>query len=524
MVGKCDSQISSTSAASPIQKPGHIPSVTEKLLKNLVIFVRLIKMKTFALILALPIIGFCLYSTFVFGNSILKKFLMAREIIGLLEPSPALGTEWPKIPGPSPSDHVCVVGAGPSGVHMAAELTKMNYSVTVLEKSNRIGGKSHDIDYRGAAQPQGTCFLEPNHFDDFLPLAQEFGVGEYQMIPSSPVWMTNNASDQGSKLSTSAFILQQMTQFTKSSSDEENLNFLFAKTLQYIRLHKELFGTYRGDLMLRPNASVMARLEGTFLDFLQREDLQALEPLFVLSSTMQGYGQPDKVSSLYGLIWNNPRFLVAIALNAIQQDYVPYSIFIMKDGFDKVWRTVVERMGIDVIFNVDITKVSRGEAGIKLEMTTGKLEKEEMSCDWMVWTPPMQEMLKVLDQPTSEEKTLFKNMQAATFTTSLINIEGAARNGPYQGYMKNLVGPETHQVTADFDMLGVKRPDIQTTEGLSSYNGDIKASQTRAVVQMGLGPASKEELNRLLREHYTQGFHASKVDILHTNSHSYFPR
>merc|ERR1712130_958889 len=82
-------------------------------------FFRLIKMKTFALILALPIIGFCLYSTFVFGNSILKKFLMAREIIGLLEPSPALGTEWPKIPGPGPSDHVCVVGAGPSGVHMA---------------------------------------------------------------------------------------------------------------------------------------------------------------------------------------------------------------------------------------------------------------------------------------------------------------------------------------------------------------------------------------------------------------------
>ena len=45
-------------------------------------------------------------------------------------------------------------------------------------------------------------------------------------------------------------------------------------------------------------------------------------------------------------------------------------------------------------------------------------------------------------------------------------MEGAARNGPYQGYMENMAGEEVHTVTADFDVLGVKLPDIQTEQGL----------------------------------------------------------
>jgi len=479
-------------------------------------------MRTIGYLVILPTIFVCLYWSFNAANNLLHKWLMAREILSLLEPSPALGTQWPQIPGPRPADQVCVVGAGPAGVHMASELIRRNHTVVLLEKSNRIGGKSHDIDYRGVAQPQGTCFLEPNHFDNLLPLAEEFGVGEIEMIPSSPVWTTNSADDPGSKLSTTAYVLGVMAQFTNTTSEDQNLNFLFKKTLQYIKLHKEMFGSYTGDLMLRPNATVMARLEGTFLEFLIREDLHALEPIFVLSHTMQGYGQLDKVSSLYGLIWNNPRLLVAVTLNALQQDMTPYSIFILKHGFEKVWRTVVEQMNIDVEFNVDIRKVHRGNDGVRLQMIKNN-SQEEVFCDWMVWTPPMPELLKVLDQPTAEEQALFHTLTSATFTNSIINIEGAARNGPYQGYMENLAGPENHTVTADLDLLGVKLPDIQTEEGLAKYNSD-KGFQTRAVVQMGKDPTSKAELNQILIEHYTKGFNGSNIEILHTNSHTYFPR
>lgn len=55
---------------------------------------------------------------------------------------------------------IVVIGAGPSGIHMAHMLKTMGYSnVRVLEKSNRIGGKSKSIKIDGIPHEMGTCFL-----------------------------------------------------------------------------------------------------------------------------------------------------------------------------------------------------------------------------------------------------------------------------------------------------------------------------------------------------------------------------
>jgi NADPH-dependent 2,4-dienoyl-CoA reductase/sulfur reductase-like enzyme len=80
---------------------------------------------------------------------------LARSLLGLLAPSAPRGEPWPRVPGPVhachrsllhlrallPSqDKVCIVGAGPAGVHMALKLKQRNYTrVVVLEKSNRVG-------------------------------------------------------------------------------------------------------------------------------------------------------------------------------------------------------------------------------------------------------------------------------------------------------------------------------------------------------------------------------------------------
>ncbi len=42
-----------------------------------------------------------------------------------------------------------IVGAGPSGCHMAYELSKAGYTdITIYEKTNRVGGKSNDVLHR----------------------------------------------------------------------------------------------------------------------------------------------------------------------------------------------------------------------------------------------------------------------------------------------------------------------------------------------------------------------------------------
>lgn len=48
---------------------------------------------------------------------------------------PSKGKEFPKILGPKPTDKVCIVGAGPSGLHIALSLNNKGYQkIKIFEK------------------------------------------------------------------------------------------------------------------------------------------------------------------------------------------------------------------------------------------------------------------------------------------------------------------------------------------------------------------------------------------------------
>ena len=50
-----------------------------------------------------------------------------------------------------------------------------------------------------------------------------------------------------------------------------------------------------GYLMKKPSVEVLDRTRGTFLEFLTRENLLPLSPIFLLAHTVQGYGYLDEV-------------------------------------------------------------------------------------------------------------------------------------------------------------------------------------------------------------------------------------
>ena len=69
-----------------------------------------------------------------------------------------------------PDRTVCIIGAGPAGIHMASLLIKMGYTpqqIVILEKTNRPCGKSLSIPdpdnaiYTTTGQPNATA---PNHY------------------------------------------------------------------------------------------------------------------------------------------------------------------------------------------------------------------------------------------------------------------------------------------------------------------------------------------------------------------------
>ena len=98
---------------------------------------------------------------------------------------PPKGYPFPHIHGPSLFERVCIVGAGPAGVHMSLSLKKKGYTnVTIFEKTGRVGGKSKDINLGGGSyQPQGAFVFSSEYFSNLVSLAEEYGVGEYERIP-----------------------------------------------------------------------------------------------------------------------------------------------------------------------------------------------------------------------------------------------------------------------------------------------------------------------------------------------------
>ena len=81
-------------------------------------------------------------------------------------------------------------------------------------------------------------------------------------------------------------------------------SFHLKAAVRYIGVHQELFGTYEGILMKKPSIEVLKRTQGTFLDFLTRENLLPLLPAFTLAHTVPGYGYLDEVNNTMCLKFN----------------------------------------------------------------------------------------------------------------------------------------------------------------------------------------------------------------------------
>ena len=62
-----------------------------------------------------------------------------------------------------------------------------------------------------------------------------------------------------------------------------------------------IFGKYAFSLPPEPND--LSEISMTFLEFLQKHDLEALIPTMVYSQSVQGYGLLREVPALYGLMW-----------------------------------------------------------------------------------------------------------------------------------------------------------------------------------------------------------------------------
>ena len=112
---------------------------------------------------------------------------------------PPKGQDFPPINGPKClNSKIGIVGAGPSGVHMAYSLKKLGFTdVTILERTNRIGRKAEHFQYRGTKHPLSVVFWTNDYRHTLVPLLEEFGLlkdGSKGGDGRTSFWLTNDRS------------------------------------------------------------------------------------------------------------------------------------------------------------------------------------------------------------------------------------------------------------------------------------------------------------------------------------------
>ena len=176
-------------------------------------------------------------------------------------------------------------------------------------------------------------------------------------------------------------------------------------------LHLKTFGRYKGFLMPRPSKETLQSLRKNFKQFLQEGNMAALEPFLILTQTLQGYGYLNRVSAIYGLIWNTPSFIVAMVTSALSGQY-PIKIF--RNGFDQF----IHKLSRDLVIknNVHISRITRSDV-IEISYANGQQEQY----DFLIWAGNAKDALHVIDNSDVQEN-MYSRLKPSWFATTLISV------------------------------------------------------------------------------------------------------
>ena len=318
---------------------------------------------------------------------------------------------------------------------------------------------------------------------------------------------------------------ERLTKITGSQNPAHNLLVLAKGISKYIKLHYTLFGHYNGELMQQPSKETLRETSGIFSDFLKKNELEILVPLMEVSLTQMGYGYIDEIGTLYGLMWNTPKLVLSMVLNPVFGLYGDhYVAYVLKKGFQHLWKKVVEKHDLNIQLNSSILRVNRNNQSIDLQykmVVNGSKVNEK--CDFLIWTPPMSNFAEFVSDPSDEEKKLFKGLTPHVFVSTLTNQTGTIRNRPNVEFAENVENKIDGGVLSDVDIEGVltvcdKRCPLTNYQ----YNNMVNSSRIVYSAQVYKSKISVSESNKMLTDHYHKSFNASKLDILKTIPWNYF--
>jgi len=359
---------------------------------------------------------------------------------------------------------IIIVGAGPSGVHMAHLLMRNGYTnVTVLEKDAEVGGKSntyyYEYDNMYVPCEMGTTLF---HYPKIFDLIERLHLDGKPKLESSMTSAAVNAPSVVNKTVTlKNWILASAAKNSKFGflpNFVQGIPIFFA-IQKYNRLHRQIFGKY--DLQIvppRPTPEKLKLINMSFSDFLKTNGLDILRATFTFFLGLMGYGYLEDIPCYYGLIYVTPdqtnRMLTLdYHWNCVQQ------------GFRAIWNGLVEGDHINVLLRAKCTNIQRNlqdkNAPIRVEYELNG-SPQVIEGDFVMLACPLNDAADwMLQDATPEEKELFKPLSYVGCITTLVETTTVPKIEPMAyGLPENLSPDKPGFVFAIWDPLRTLYPNI----------------------------------------------------------------
>lgn len=277
---------------------------------------------------------------------------------------------------------VCVVGAGAAGLGAARELRTLGVeAVTVLERSDRVGGKCCTISHEGRSYELGAGALT-RAYRNVRELLLETGI---EAQPKTSGLFVDVETGTSSFLPPSL----RVGGWLRACNALLRLKFELSRNA---RLYEPGF------------AGVSRELDLPFEEWCRRKDLLAAARLIEPWFTAFGYGYFHEIPAAYVLKYAT---------------YFGFPLFeITEAGYGGLWERVAR--GLDVRLGVEIERITR-DGIVRVTTQDGTLE-----FDALVLACPLDDALRFLDA-TPEEAGLFSRIRYYDYHVIAAFAEGLPR-------------------------------------------------------------------------------------------------
>ncbi|MCI2153722.1 MAG: FAD-dependent oxidoreductase [Solobacterium sp.] len=313
----------------------------------------------------------------------------------------------------NPGQRICILGGGPSGLSMAMYLEQAGYEhVTILEKSDRIGGKCCSPLQLGKHYEMGAIMGVPSYH------AVKECMAFAGIAADGPKMERDFRRIDGTVYE--PFHPEDESELKDLQRQLRKLGLLLMRTYQGYNTcnHRGILnGSYEGFLPQKPDQWVsgtneaLSDLSLSFSDWCAKHEVPLIEKVWAEPFTGFGYGYFDEIPAAYVLKYLDFDTMMSFMRN---------DLLTWKDGTESIWQSVNRKLKHPAVCNALVSEIIRKDGQVQVAWN-GNTE----SFDTLIVTSPLDQFCKYADV-SDKERELFAKIRTEAYDTMAVLTDPSA--------------------------------------------------------------------------------------------------